>query len=111
RVLGAPAEPYRMGRPYHRRGAGLRELPVGVTHDLSGRLPFIGTSVALAGPKGAAMLARLCAGRSLVNFELHGIDLADADLDGLAFLRPVQPDLRRSYREKRAALTAALGAL
>ena len=109
RVLSAPADPYRVGRPYWRRGAGLVELPIGVTR--GPRLPYIGTSVALAGPRGADLLSRAMVGRPLVNLELHGIDLADADEDGLEALRPHQPDLRRSAAEKEPALRAAVGRL
>jgi len=108
RVLTAPADPYRVGTPYWKRGDGLLELPIGVTRDVTGRLPFIGTSVVLAGPRGAAALARLASGRPLVNLELHGIDLADARLDGLERLAPHQPDLRVSAEKKSAALSAAV---
>ncbi len=111
RVLLAPADPYLVGRPYWRRGDGLVELPVGVTRDETGRLPSIGTSVVLAGERGARALTDRVIGRPLVNLELHGIDLADADEDGLGFLRPHQPDLRRPLRQKEAALRAALGRL
>ena len=106
RVLRAPANPYRIGRPYWTRGTGLLELPIGVTR--GARLPFIGTSVALAGPRGADWLARAMVGRPLVSLELHGIDLADADQDGLQQLRPHQPDLRRSAEFKEASLRAAI---
>ena len=109
RVLAAPADPYRVGRPYWRRGRGTMELPIGVSR--GPRLPYIGTFVALAGARGARWLTRAALGRPLVNLELHGIDLADADEDGLAFLRPHQPDLRRSAREKAAALRSAIGTL
>jgi peptidoglycan/xylan/chitin deacetylase (PgdA/CDA1 family) len=108
RMLTAPADPYRTGTPYWTRGEGLLELPVGVTRNASGRLPYIGTSVVLAGPRGADRLTRLVAGRPLVNLELHGIDLADAAEDGLEFLRPHQPDLRRTVDDKRQALRTAL---
>ena len=111
RVLLSPADPYRVGRPYWRRDGGLVELPIGVTRDLSGRLPYIGTSVVLAGERGARTLTRLVLGRPLVNLELHGIDLADARDDGLEWLAPHQPDLRRNAREKEAALRAALATL
>jgi peptidoglycan-N-acetylglucosamine deacetylase len=111
RVLTAPADPYRVGRPYYLRGHGLLELPIGVTRGASARLPFIGTSLLLAGPRGAGFLTRRILGRPLVNLELHGIDLADAEQDGLAFLRPHQPDLRRSLGDKRAALETAIWVL
>ena len=109
RVLTAPADPYRRGRPYSRRGEGLKELPIGVTRGL--RLPYIGTTVALAGPRGADLLTRQIVGRPLVNLELHGIDLADADADGLATLRPFQPDLRKSAAFKERSLRAAVARL
>lgn len=109
RVLRSPADPYRVGRPYWTRGEGLVELPIAVTRGL--RLPFIGTSVALAGARGAAALATMMRGRPFANLELHGIDLADADADGLASLRPHQPDLRRSAAEKESALRSAVGQL
>lgn len=111
RVLSAPADPYRVGTPYWKPGHGLMELPIGVTRDFSGRLPYIGTSVVLAGELGAAALTKLAVGRPLVNLELHGIDLADAAEDGLEFLVPHQPDLRRRRRDKAASLRAAVAEL
>jgi hypothetical protein len=111
RVLAAPADPYRIGRPYYRRGEGLLELPIGVTGDLTGRLPYIGTSVVMAGELGARLLTKLASARSFVNLELHGMDLADAEEDGLTALAPYQPDLRRSATHKRAALVSALSEL
>ena len=47
-VLQAPREPYRIGRPYWRRGDGLLELPIGVTPL---QLPYIGTSLILGGER------------------------------------------------------------
>ncbi|MBX3270294.1 MAG: polysaccharide deacetylase family protein [Sandaracinaceae bacterium] len=109
RVLSAPADPYRVGVPYWRRGDGVLELPIGVTR--GARLPYIGTSVVLAGPRGARALTRMIAGRPLVSLELHGIDLADAGEDGLGFLVPHQVDLRRSAAAKEASLRAAIEGL
>jgi peptidoglycan/xylan/chitin deacetylase (PgdA/CDA1 family) len=109
RVLLSPADPYRVGAPYWSRGAGPVELPIGVTR--GPRLPYIGTSVVLAGAVGARVLTRAIVGRPLVNLELHGIDLADADEDGLGFLTRHQPDLRRTAAAKEAALRAAIGTL
>jgi peptidoglycan/xylan/chitin deacetylase (PgdA/CDA1 family) len=108
RVLLSPADPYRVGVPYHRRGRGLLELPIGVTGRASGRLPFIGTSVVAAGVRGASLLARLAGTRDFVNLELHGIDLADAQLDRLQALVPYQHDLRLDHGRKRAALASAI---
>ncbi|HEX8790362.1 MAG TPA: polysaccharide deacetylase family protein [Polyangiaceae bacterium] len=102
-VLLAPTRPYRIGRPYWRKGQGLRELPVQVTR--GARLPFIGTSVTMGGPRVARMLARMCVGEPLVNLELHGIDVLDAD-DGLEALRPHQPDVRVPRARKLEALSA-----
>jgi hypothetical protein len=111
RVLSAPADPYRVGKPYTRRGDGMLELPIGVTRGSSARLPFIGTSLVMAGENGAAWLAQRIAGRPLVNLELHGIDLADAAQDGLEFLAPHQFDLRKSLDHKRTALSRAIWVL
>ena len=111
RVLSAPAEPYRMGKSFRSRGRGLLELPIGVTRGFTARLPFIGTSLTLAGPRGARMLARAIIGRPLVNLELHGIDFADADADGLGFLAPHQPDLRVPLTRKLECLQAAIDVL
>lgn len=108
RVLSAPADPYRVGRPYWRRGGGLLELPIGVTRDVTMRLPYIGTSVVLGGTGTARTLTRLTVGRPLINLELHGIDLADTDEDGLRALAPHQPDLRRTAAQKEEALRAAI---
>ncbi|MFT3921452.1 MAG: polysaccharide deacetylase family protein [Myxococcales bacterium] len=108
RVLLAPADPYRIADRYYRRGAGLLELPIGVTAGWSGRLPFIGTNVVSAGELGAALLAKLASARPFVNLELHGIDLADAALDGLLPLTRYQPDLRFGHEQKRASLRSAL---
>jgi hypothetical protein len=50
--------------------------------------------------------------RPFFNLELHGIDLADADADGIpGLLVARQPDLRVALARKRAALEEILGAL
>ena len=90
-VLLAPTRPYFVGSPYWTRGSGLLELPIQVTR--GARLPYIGTTLTLAGPTRAGLLTRMCLGEQLVNLELHGIDVLDAD-DGLELLRPYQPDVR-----------------
>ena len=95
-VLQAPREPYRIGRPYWRRGDGLLELPVGVTPL---QLPYIGTSLILGGERTAERLTKQMLGRELINLELHGLDAADAEEDGLAALdrtpRRPPPERRR----------------
>jgi peptidoglycan-N-acetylglucosamine deacetylase len=107
-VLAAPTRPYRIGRPYWKRGNGLLELPVQVTR--GPRLPFFGTSVTLGGEVVARALARMCVGAPLVNLELHGIDVLDA-ADGLEALRPHQPDVRVARDRKLDALRAAVSEL
>ncbi len=114
RVLGAPADPYfpadRDGAYWTRGPAeGLVELPIGVTR--GARLPFIGTSVALAGEPGARLLARQMVGREVVVLELHGIDLSDTRDDDLGWLAPHQPDLARTAEQKRRAIGAAIETL
>jgi hypothetical protein len=108
KILLAPTSPYRVGRPYWKRGDGMLEIPVQVTRGL--RLPFFGTSVTLAGPSRARLLAKLCVGEPLVNLELHGIDVLDA-ADGLELLRPHRVDVRVAHRRKLDALFAVLGEL
>lgn len=108
RVLSASGDPYHMGAPYTRRGRGVLELPIGVTRDLTGRLPFIGTSLTLAGRAGSRLLCRMIEGRELINLELHGIDASDAEQDELTSLRDAQPDLRKSAAKKLEILDAVL---
>ncbi len=110
-VLAAPADPYVPARPYWRRaahGASLLELPIGVTR--GARLPYIGTSVMMAGPDRVGLLTAQMDGRPLVNLELHGIDLLDAD-DGLDALRPHQPDVRVPVARKEETLRRVVGDL
>jgi hypothetical protein len=105
-VLRAPTVPYRVGSSFFRRGSGMIELPVQVTR--VARLPFIGTSVALAGRMGALGLARMCADMPLINLEMHGIDFLDAKTDGLEALALVQPDTRINWRAKLATYRAVV---
>ncbi len=107
-VLRAPVRPYKVGKPYWRQGDGVLEIPVQVTR--GPRLPFIGTSVTMAGPTRARWLAKMCAGEPLVNLELHGIDVLDAS-DGLDELRPHQPDVRIPTKRKTDAILAAVDEL
>ncbi|MDI1476119.1 polysaccharide deacetylase family protein [Polyangium sp. y55x31] len=109
RVLAAPTRPYRPGKPLFRPGnRALVELPIQVTPGL--RLPFIGTSIALAGPRVARVLTAQCADEPLVNLELHGIDFLDAS-DGLAHLVPHQRELRIPLARRLDALSAAIDVL
>lgn len=107
-VLRAPTRPYRVGRPYWKKGRGVLELPIQVTR--GPRLPFIGTTLTLAGPTMARWLTRLVVGEPLVNLELHGMDVLDAD-DGLATLRGHQPDVTVPHEKKLEALAAVVDVL
>jgi len=108
-ILWAPRSPYRPSDqdPYRAGERPLVELPMTVTPWL--RLPVIGTSLITA----PAWLRRRLVASALeapfFNLELHGIDLADADADGLpSALVARQPDLRRSLAHKTQALDATL---
>lgn len=111
RDMLAPANPYRVGRTLRTRGEGILELPIGVTTTATGRLPYIGTSLVMAGPQATRALTQAIAGRPLINLELHGIDLADAEPDGLGFLRAHQPDLNVRLDRKLASLHGAIDSL
>jgi peptidoglycan/xylan/chitin deacetylase (PgdA/CDA1 family) len=104
-VLFAPTRPYRLGRPYFRAGDGLFELPVQVTP--GARVPYIGTTLVLAGPDGARLLTRTVLVEPFVNLELHAIDFLGED-DGLSALAPHQPDVRVPFARKIAALSATV---
>lgn len=105
RALWAPADPYRpaIGAPHRRGDAPLVELPVAVTPGL--RIHAIGTSLMLAPGWLRRRWLRSMTRRPLFNFELHAIDLADAELDGIPnALVARQPDLRLGFARKRAVL-------
>lgn len=108
RVLTAPTAPYRVGEPYWVRGSGLLELPIQVTPVL--RLPFIGTSLTLLGPRKAVWLTRMLIGRPFINLELHGVDLLD-EHDHQEALAPHQFDLRIPMSRKRETLRAVVDTL
>lgn len=107
-VLRAPAEPYRVGKPYWFRGTGIWELPIQVTR--KARLPFIGTALTMAGSTGARLLAKGVLGEPLINLELHGIDALDRH-DGLEDLAAQQKDLRIPWSKKLDAIDAAVSLL
>ncbi|HUJ59502.1 MAG TPA: polysaccharide deacetylase family protein [Kofleriaceae bacterium] len=95
RGLTAPADPYRpaMTAPWRRGQAPLVELPIAVTPWL--RLPAIGTSLLVAPAWARARVIAAMARRACFNLELHGIDFADAERDGIpGELVERQPDLR-----------------
>ena len=109
RALLAPAEPYRprLDAPWRRGDAPVIELPIAVTP--YGRIPAIGTSLLLAPRPLRNHWLRAMGRRSLFNFELHGIDLADAQADAMpAELVARQPDLRVPLSRKLASFEATL---
>jgi hypothetical protein len=112
RALLAPCDPYRPSAraPWRRGQSPLVELPVAVTPGL--RVPAIGTSLLLAPTLLRARWLDDMLARPFFNFELHGIDLIDADRDGIpAELVARQPDLRASLEAKQRAFEATLGRL
>jgi peptidoglycan/xylan/chitin deacetylase (PgdA/CDA1 family) len=95
RALTAPADPYRpsMTAPWRRGQAPIVELPVAVTPWT--RVPAIGTSLLVAPAWLRTRLVTAMARRDFFNLELHGIDFADAEKDGIpGELVERQPDLR-----------------
>lgn len=109
RALVAPAVPYRPSSraPWRRGDSALVELPVAVTPLL--RLPAIGTALLLAPGWLRTRLIASMRRRGFFNLELHGIDLIDAEEDGIpGQLVARQPDLRVPLAAKRDALEAAL---
>jgi hypothetical protein len=101
RALVAPTEPYRpsMRAPWRRGQAPVVELPVAVTPWT--RVPAIGTTLLVAPPWVRERVLAAMARRPFFNLELHGIDLCDAEQDGIpGELVARQPDLRRSLAEK-----------
>lgn len=101
RALVAPADPYRpaMEAPWRRGQAPLVELPIAVTP--WARIPAIGTSLLVAPGWVRARVIAAMAHRRVFNLELHGIDFADAEQDGIpGELVERQPDLRLPIAEK-----------
>jgi peptidoglycan/xylan/chitin deacetylase (PgdA/CDA1 family) len=109
RALTAPADPYRpsMTAPWRRGQAPIVELPVAVTPWT--RVPAIGTSLLVAPAWLRTRLVAAMARRDFFNLELHGIDFADADKDGIpGELVERQPDLRIPIDDKLERLDRVL---
>lgn len=109
RALVAPTDPYRpsMSWPWRRGQSTLVELPIAVTP--WARVPAIDASLLLAPAWLRDRLVAAMGRRRFFNLELHGIDLIDADLDGIpGELVARQRDLRRPLADKLAALDAVL---
>jgi hypothetical protein len=83
------------------------ELPVAVTPWT--RVPAIGTSLLVAPAWLRARLIAAMAKRDFFNLELHGIDFADAEKDGIpGELVERQPDLRIPIDQKLERLDRVL---
>lgn len=109
RALIAPRVPYRPRpeAPWRRGASSLVELPIAVSPWL--RVPVIGTSLLLAPRMLRNCLLSSIADEPVFNFELHGIDFADAEEDGIpGELVDRQPDLRLSAAEKLERLDGIL---
>lgn len=112
RALTAPADPYRpsMTAPWRRGQAPIVELPVAVTPWT--RVPAIGTSLLVAPAWLRTRLVAAMARRDFFNLELHGIDFADAEKDGIpGELVERQPDLRIPIDQKLERLDRVLDAV
>jgi peptidoglycan/xylan/chitin deacetylase (PgdA/CDA1 family) len=108
-ILRAPLAPYRPdARDVYSPGErSIVELPMAVTPWL--RLPVIGTALVTAPPWLRRRLVASALRTPFFNLELHGIDLADADADGLPpALIARQPDLRQPLQRKLEALELTL---
>jgi hypothetical protein len=101
RAIAAPADPYRpsMTSPWRRGQAPLVELPIAVTPWT--RVPAIGTTLLVAPVWARDRMIDAMAKRHFFNLELHGIDFADAEKDGIpGELVDRQPDLRIPIDQK-----------
>jgi peptidoglycan-N-acetylglucosamine deacetylase len=109
RVLRAPTAPYRpdLASVYQTGTSPIVELPITVLPWT--RVPVIGTAIVMAPEMLRYRLVQGALGLPFFNFELHGIDLADASGDGLpSVLIGKQPDLGRPLGKKLAALESTL---
>ncbi|RYE92884.1 MAG: polysaccharide deacetylase, partial [Myxococcales bacterium] len=106
RMLLCPEDPYMLGRPFWRPGAGpLVEVPILVTP--RARLPVIGTTLTLLPPVAVRALVASCLGRPVLNLELHGLDALGVG-DGLDALAGHQPDVAVAASAKLARLTSVV---
>jgi hypothetical protein len=112
RALTAPIRPYHPSAeaPWRRGSSSLVELPVAVTS--WSRTPVIGTNLLLAPRWLRDHWLRSMAKREFFNLEMHGIDLCDAEDDGIpSVLVARQPDLRVPAAVKMASLATILDTL
>jgi len=108
RVLFAPTKPYwpNPSQPYRRGSGAVLELPIATAAWT--RVPFIGT-FALAFPSLVVEAAyRSMSHFELFNFELHALDLLDAEDQIPAPLAKRQRDLQVGWAKKRTRLEEIL---
>ena len=109
RALAAEGNPYRprSGAPWRKGQSSVVELPIAVT-PLT-RMPAIGTSLLLAPQWIRNRVLAAMKKRPFFNLELHGIDLCDAEEDGIpGELIARQPDLRIPLEEKHRRLESTI---
>jgi peptidoglycan/xylan/chitin deacetylase (PgdA/CDA1 family) len=109
RLAFAPRRPYRPDptAPWRPGQASLVELPIGVTPVL--RIPVIGMPLTTAPARLRRLLVRALCREPVIVLELHGLDLCDAAVDGIApEIRDRQPDLGVPLGHKRAVLGRTL---
>ena len=112
RALLAPTDPYRPHprSPWRRGQSPLLELPIGVTPGL--RVPAIGTYLVATPVAVRTRILEAMRARPVFNLECHGIDLCDAEHDGIpGELVAKQHDLRVPLTEKLRAMEATLDRL
>ena len=110
KLLAAPAQPYRpaMTAPWRRGQAPLVELPIATTPWT--RIHAIGTSLLVVPAWARKRIVAAMARRAFWNLELHGIDFADAEKDGIpGELVERQPDLKLPIDAKLERLDTLLG--
>ena len=101
-IAGDPRIMVASRHPHHRRS--LLELPMTVLPKI--RFPIIGTSLILLGKHGMRMLRPAISRIDFYNLEFHGIDMCDAEIDGINLSS--QPDLKVPIKQKRATIKDTL---
>ena len=101
-IAGDPRIMVASRHPHHRRS--LLELPMTVLPKI--RFPIIGTSLILLGKRGMRMLRPAISRIDFYNLEFHGIDMCDAEIDGINLSS--QPDLKVPIKQKRATIKDTL---
>lgn len=107
--LFAPMQPYRpdASQPWKKGQSSIVELPIAVTR--FARLPTIGTFMTTAPWWMVRQALASMRQQKFFNLELHGIDLCDAQGDGIPDeLVVCQPDLRVPLRDKLRRLEKVL---